>query len=407
MPGRRGECLSLALPVGSIRYPVGILLAYYRLINTEKWLPAVGAHGDTRFYFLNLQGQPVSGTNPPAVPPPLRDRAFLRQAAQEKQGTRIFSPDRGTNRRLVAFALASRPRWLVSVGQSLPSALETIHFMSWRLALLSLPILALPLITAVVLVRQFRIQETLTARLEAQNRQLKTEEQAKSDFLAHVSHDLWTPLASVQLSLSSMLDPNVTWTPAESHRSLRLALGETERLIGRVRNLLEMARLDINDSTLPKEPCVLQDIVEAILERMKPLLQQHPVEQVFPEEPLLIEGRPAQIEVVLMNLLENALKYSPAGTPLHLGAQCRREEVYFTLRDHGPGAPREVRDRIFDPFFRTQKEGSRSGVGLGLALCRKIIEKHGGLIGVMNAPEGGAIFWFTLPLLPSQGVDWQ
>ena len=119
----------------------------------------------------------------------------------------------------------------------------------------------------------------------------------------------------------------------------------------------------------------------------------------------MFEGRHVQFELVIMNLLENAIKYSPPDSPLHLHGERREGEILFVLRDEGPGIPPTEVERIFDKFYRAEKPHPLGGTGLGLAICKGIVEEHRGLIGVLNAPGGGAEFWFSVPAL-SLSKEW-
>jgi two-component system sensor histidine kinase KdpD len=214
-----------------------------------------------------------------------------------------------------------------------------------------------------------------------------------------VSHDLWTPLAGLQLSITGLLDPKIQWKEEQVMECLQLASDEVDQLTARVRNLLEMARLESDTQYSQKEPCDLADIVGSALERLRPLLKDRRVDAVFPSGPLMIECRHAQFEMVVMNLLENATKYSPPASPLNVRGELRGDDIYFSLRDYGPGVAAEESERIFDKFYRGKPSRHLGGSGLGLAICKNVVEAHGGIIGVMNAPGGGAEFWFSVPAL--------
>lgn len=148
--------------------------------------------------------------------------------------------------------------------------------------------------------------------------------------------------------------------------------------------------------------CDLTDIVGATLEHLQPITSGREIQADFPAEPLLLECDPGQVETVVLNLIENALKYSPEGSPLLLKGESKGGMILLSLEDCGPGIPEEAQTRIFEKFYRLPGSPSRAGTGLGLAICKAIIETHGGQIGVRNAEGNGAVFWFTLPAMQEE-----
>jgi two-component system sensor histidine kinase KdpD len=261
------------------------------------------------------------------------------------------------------------------------------------------------LLAVVLLNRRWREQEDSTQRLADQNEQLRAVDKAKSDFLANVSHDLRTPLANVQMLLSGLLDTNsAVLTPEQIRETVHLASQEVEQLGLRVHNLLEMSRIEARAYPLHRQPCDLTDLVGGALERLESALRERPMDARFPPEPLLVECDPDQIESVIVNLLENALKYSPPGSPLHLRGWRRGHSVLFALRDEGPGIFPGDEKRVFQKFYRAA--GARAlagGTGLGLAICKALVGSHGGDIRVHNVAGGGAEFVFSLPALGPNG----
>jgi len=251
----------------------------------------------------------------------------------------------------------------------------------------------------------YQRHEVMRDTLTIQNRELKELDHAKSEFLANVSHDLWTPLASLEMSLSGLLDTRIQWRPEQVRERLHLASHELSQLINRVRNLLEMARLNANADMGQKEPCDLTDIVGSALERLSPLLSDRDVAMHFPAYPLMFMGRHSQFEIVFMNLVENAIKYTPPGSPLTIHGERRATDIYVTVRDCGSGVEPHEADLIFQQFYRSDRTKSRSGSGLGLAICKAIVELHGGVIGVRSPHGGGAEFWLSVPSMPKDKLD--
>jgi two-component system sensor histidine kinase KdpD len=119
----------------------------------------------------------------------------------------------------------------------------------------------------------------------------------------------------------------------------------------------------------------------------------------LPPYPIIVECDQARIETVIVNLLENSMKYAPPGTELSISADARGGYALFKLIDEGPGVPAGKEDLIFEKFYRTPSTTAKGGTGLGLAICKAIIDRHKGKIGVSRGVEGGAEFWFSLPLV--------
>jgi two-component system sensor histidine kinase KdpD len=172
---------------------------------------------------------------------------------------------------------------------------------------------------------------------------------------------------------------------------------EAHRLDRLVRNLLDMTRLESGAVQLQKEWHPFEEIVGAALTRLESRLNGHQVRTSFQLDLPLVLLDGVLMQQVLINLLENALKYAPPSTAIELSARVSGHELVFGVADRGPGIPAGDERRIFDKFYRAgpAREG---GVGLGLTICRGIIEAHGGRIWVEKRPGGGAVFRFTLPI---------
>lgn len=240
---------------------------------------------------------------------------------------------------------------------------------------------------------------------EAQQAQLRIEtEQLRNALLSSVSHDLRTPLAAITGAASSLLDSNASMQQALAHDLLLTIHEEAERLSRLVQNLLEMTRLETGTIQVHKEWQPLEEVVGAALTRLARQLEGRRVEvHLSPDLPLLpLDG--VLIEQVLINLLDNALKYTPADSPIELRAVVERDThdpltvVVVTVADHGPGLPPGAEQHVFDKFFRIPVAGAGRGAGLGLTICRGMVEAHGGRIWAENRIDGGAAFRFTLPL---------
>ncbi|MEO7111096.1 MAG: ATP-binding protein, partial [Polyangiaceae bacterium] len=232
---------------------------------------------------------------------------------------------------------------------------------------------------------------------EARRAHLRIEtEQLRNALLSSVSHDLRTPLAVVTGAASALLDPNGPSEPRARHELLSTIHEEAERLNRLVRNLLDMTRLDAGALKMNKELQPLEEVVGSALNRMEDRLVGREVATDLPDDLPLVPLDSVLIEQVLINLLENATKYTPPGTPITISAAAHGDAVEIIVADHGPGVPREDAERVFDKFFR-RRESEGGGVGLGLTICRGIVTAHGGKIWLDERTGGGAAFHFTLP----------
>jgi two-component system sensor histidine kinase KdpD len=241
------------------------------------------------------------------------------------------------------------------------------------------------------------IARLVAAAFERADAHLRVEtEQLRNALLSSVSHDLRTPLAVVTGATSALLDESAPKDEKSRRELLETAHDEAQRLNRLVRNLLDMTRLEAGALKVHKEAQSIEDIVGAALERLEDRLRGREIETDIPADLPLVPFDPILIEQVLINLLENATKYTPAGSSIALAARANKGEVEVEVADRGPGVPAGDAERVFDKFYRArEKEGG--GVGLGLTICRGIVEAHGGRIWVEPREGGGSRFRFTLP----------
>ncbi len=170
-----------------------------------------------------------------------------------------------------------------------------------------------------------------------------------------------------------------------------------------MRNLLDMTRLEAGALKVKKELQPIEEVVGAALNRMEDRLRGRNVTTVIPEDLPLVPIDSALIEQVLINLLENATKYTPPTAAIEIAAHAESDMLTVEVADRGPGVAPEDRERVFDKFYRV-REREGGGVGLGLTICRGIVEAHGGRIWVEPRDGGGASFRFTLPLASGDNV---
>ncbi|MBK9713531.1 MAG: sensor histidine kinase KdpD [Kouleothrix sp.] len=233
---------------------------------------------------------------------------------------------------------------------------------------------------------------------QAQRAQVQAEaERLRSSLLSSVSHDLRTPLTAITGAASTLLDGQAAIGDGVRTELVQGIYDEAARLNRLVGNLLDMTRLESGAVQVRKEWQPLEEVVGAALNRQEHALRERPLEvQLPPDLPLApLDG--ALIEQVLVNLLDNAAKYTPPGSPILLSARAAPQELTVTIADRGPGIPSGDERRIFEKFYRAAPAGTH-GSGLGLAICAAIVQAHGGRIWAESRPGGGAIFSFTLPV---------
>ncbi len=239
-----------------------------------------------------------------------------------------------------------------------------------------------------------RVREQATA---AQQALVRAETEAlRSTMLSSVSHDLRTPLAAITGAATTLLQQDAI---LDQHGKLELTktiAEEADHLNQIIRNVLDMTRLESRAINIKKEWQSLEEIVGVVLNRLSEKLKDRHVAVRLPEDLPLIPFDPLLIEQVLMNLFDNALKYTPVGTPLEISASVREAEAMIEVADRGAGLAEGSEERIFEKFVRGSGPGG--GIGLGLAICRAIVTAHGGSILAENRIGGGAVFRFTLPL---------
>ena len=221
-------------------------------------------------------------------------------------------------------------------------------------------------------------------------------ERLRNSLLSAISHDLRTPLAS----LVGMAESLTMTQPAPSGEQLQMVKGisqAAQRMNSLVNNLLDMARLESGQVQLNLQWQPLEEVVGSALKAMQGALGARSVHVLLEPNLPLLHFDSVLIERVLCNLLENAVKYTPQGSPIEIGAVALDESVRITVDDDGPGLPKGREEVIFQKFERGRKESATPGVGLGLAICRAIVEAHGGRISAQTRPQGGARFVFDLP----------
>ncbi len=237
-------------------------------------------------------------------------------------------------------------------------------------------------------------QQRLAAEAEAA-KPIAEADRMRTALLTAVSHDLRSPLASAKAAVTSLRSPEVHWTKADREELLATADESLDRLTRLVGNLLDMSRLQAGALSLFPRPVGVDEIVARSLDDLGPVGEKVMVD--IPEALPEVTVDPAILERVVVNLTENALRYSPPGQPPLLTASTLGDRVELRVIDRGPGIPEKERDRMFVPFQRLGDTDNTTGVGLGLALARGFTEAMGGTLSAEETPGGGLTMAITMP----------
>jgi two-component system sensor histidine kinase KdpD len=225
----------------------------------------------------------------------------------------------------------------------------------------------------------------------------KTEEM-RSSLLSAVSHDLRTPLAVITGAGTTLRDEPRNISQSQRAELIDTICEEAERLERLVRNLLDMTRVESGGLALKREWVPLEELIGAAVARLEDKLAGRSVTTALPADLPLVSVDPVLLELVFVNLLENAVKYTAAGSPIEISAHADSSALCIDIADRGAGIPEGALQKIFEKFYRGPHTNI-SGVGLGLPICRGIVEAHGGTIDAENRSGGGAVFRIKLPVV--------
>jgi two-component system, OmpR family, sensor histidine kinase VicK len=230
----------------------------------------------------------------------------------------------------------------------------------------------------------------------------KAIERMKDEFISVVSHELRTPLTSIHSALKILATGRLGNLSQDGQQMLQIADDNTDRLVRLVNNVLDLQRIESGAVQMHRQACNAADLMVKATEAMQAMAQQHHIQLIT--EPMVIElwADADYIVQALTNLLSNAIKFShPQGRVWLTAARSQPQEIQFQIRDEGLGIPTKQLEQIFERFHQVDASNARKrgGTGLGLTICRKIIEQHGGSIWVESAIGKGSAFIFTLPVL--------
>jgi signal transduction histidine kinase len=228
-------------------------------------------------------------------------------------------------------------------------------------------------------------------------RQLAEQRQRQLTFLAAVVHDLRNPLGPLKVAAESGKRADVLHDPRRIERVLTVISNQVDHLERMTTDLLDSARIEAGQLELRLEHCDLREIVKRVQELFSSSANRHDLKVSLPQEPVWIRADELRIQQVLTNLVSNAIKYSPEGGTVAVAVQSVDEAGLITITDHGIGIEPDDLQRIFEPFRRSTSVGRIPGVGLGLAVARRLVIAHGGTIEVRSAPGVGTTFTVSLP----------
>jgi two-component system sensor histidine kinase KdpD len=234
---------------------------------------------------------------------------------------------------------------------------------------------------------------------------LAESDRLRSALFNSVSHELRTPLATIIGSSSTLLEAEDVYSAAERRSLIETVKEGAARINLILLNLLDTARLESGMLKLKYDWCDIEDIIGTALRQLTDQIKGRPLEIIIPDDVPLLRGDCVLLVQVLVNLVDNAIKYSPRGGGIEIKVGSSGDSLQVSVADRGAGIPEADLPRVFDKFFRIQRPtGNVPGTGLGLSICKGLVEAHGGRIWAENAAGGGAVISFTLPLGTNQAT---
>jgi len=253
-------------------------------------------------------------------------------------------------------------------------------------------------------IEKSRLYDSLERKIRDLDRQMETLQKAnilKSDFVSHVSHELRTPLTSIKAYVETLANNIEDPTFVQRREFLDIVHKETNRLIRIVNDVLDVSKIEFGQRPVSRSAIALHAVVEEVLSMLSPSLKERDVTVSVnvPDSLPRVDGDADLIKQVFINLISNALKYSPRGTTITVRAREEAVSLVVSVSDQGIGIPRDEIGNVFDKYFRARSQVSAKmeGLGLGLAIVKNIVEQHGGSVRVESEENVGSTFSFTLP----------
>lgn len=245
------------------------------------------------------------------------------------------------------------------------------------------------------------ILERQRLRQEKQQIELETQqERLRSNLLRAISHDLRTPLTSISGNAGVLMEKSIVLGEEKKQELYRAIYDDSMWLVNLTENLLSITRIENGTMRLQMEAQLLDEVFQEALSHLDRQAAEHRIAVELPDDLLMARIDVRLIVQVIINIVNNAVKYTPAGSHILLRAEKQGTMVAVSIADDGPGIPEEAKAHLFDMFYTASqgKSDNRRGLGLGLSLCRSIVSAHGGDITVSDNHPHGAVFTFTLPL---------
>ena len=239
--------------------------------------------------------------------------------------------------------------------------------------------------------------------IEAESRhEAERANEIKTRFLAMISHELRTPLTSIKGFTTTLLAEDVTWDAEEQRDFIQTIQQEANRLQELIDHLLDLSRLEAGMLPIELKPHSLHEIIEDAMPQFQILTREHTFTIQLPDTLPPVHTDAKRIAQVLVNLVRNASTYAPKGTEINISANVRSGIMQINVNDQGPGIPPAERKRVFQAFRRGvhDEDGTSKGAGLGLAICKGLVEAHGGRIWIRKKTTPGTTISFTIPLVP-------
>jgi signal transduction histidine kinase len=245
-----------------------------------------------------------------------------------------------------------------------------------------------------------------TQELAVANERLKELDQLKSDFVAKVSHELRTPLTAIKGAVDLILREVAGPLTDKQFHYLNRVRSNTQHLAGLINDLLDLSKIESGKTEIKASRVALDGLVHEVLESLRPVAAEKVIalEATFGESSILVSADRSKINQILTNLIGNAIKFTPSSGRITVSASgTGKEGVQVSVSDTGPGIPPREKEKIFDKFYQIAEEGGTKpkGTGLGLPICKALVELHGGRIWVESEDGHGSTFSFTLPISPA------